>query len=139
MNQTETLLPASRTQPSTDLLPSDDGYVPDSISPARYYNIPGDTVFSTTENLPDDQRSALRWLHAHASEKNMTLAQVASNLRRQDGSPYSATPSTKPSPAGMGLTWITSPARSWIIGSSPRTRSASIASRFSRFASPRRF
>jgi DNA transposition AAA+ family ATPase len=80
---------ATRTT-STDLLPSDDGYVPDSINPARYYNIPGDTVFSTTEHLPDDQRSALRWLHAHASEKNMTLAQVASNLRRNDGSPYSA-------------------------------------------------
>jgi DNA transposition AAA+ family ATPase len=75
---------------SAGLLPSDDGYVPENINPARYYNIPGDTVFSTTEHLPDDQRAALRWLHAHASEKNMTLAQVASNLRRNDGSPYSA-------------------------------------------------
>lgn len=75
---------------STSLLPSDDGEVPLNINPARYYNIPGDTVFASTESLPDDQRAALRWLHAFASERNISLGQVAANLKQANGSPYSS-------------------------------------------------
>jgi DNA transposition AAA+ family ATPase len=55
---------------------------------AKKYNIPGDVVFSTTENLPDDQRAAIRWLHLYATNNDWSLEELCSFLRRKNGAPY---------------------------------------------------
>lgn len=61
-----------------------------SISAARRYSIPGDVVFSSTQELPDEQRGALRWLHTFAADRNVGLADLGRNLQKEDGSNYSA-------------------------------------------------
>lgn len=38
----------------------------------RGTRLPGDAVAQKTEHLPDDVRSAIRWLHAHGDERGLT-------------------------------------------------------------------
>jgi hypothetical protein len=56
---------------------------------AMRYRIPGDVVNKATSTLADDERSALRWLHSFASERNYSLEEVASLLKQDSGKPYS--------------------------------------------------
>lgn len=56
-------------------------------NPGRRYNIGTDRVNKATEALPDDQRSALRWLHNYLAEQNMSTHDVAPFLKR-NGKPY---------------------------------------------------
>jgi DNA transposition AAA+ family ATPase len=51
----------------------------------RRFKIPGDTVNKATADLDDRHRSAVRWLHAHASEQDLSLEEVG-KLVRYDGS-----------------------------------------------------
>ena len=53
------------------------------------YRIPGDVVNKATSTLADDERSALRWLHSFAGERNYSLDEVASLLKQESGKPYS--------------------------------------------------
>lgn len=75
------------TETSTALAKRDDATA-ESITHSRNYNIPGDVVNKATADLPDDQRSAVRWLHAHASEANARLDDIAEKIRRPDGSAF---------------------------------------------------
>ena len=56
---------------------------------AMRYRIPGDVVNKATATLADDERSALRWLHSFAGERNYSLEEVASLLKQDSGKPYS--------------------------------------------------
>lgn len=47
----------------------------------RKFRIAGDVVNKASAELPDDQRSAIRWLHAHASELDLSLADVGKLIR----------------------------------------------------------
>lgn len=51
--------------------------------------IPGDQVNLATADLPEDQRSAIRWLHAYAVDANLTHEELAALLKKEDGQPYS--------------------------------------------------
>jgi len=51
-------------------------------------SIPGDIVNQATAELPDDQRSAIRWLHAHAVTKGWSLEQTAESIRRNSNTLY---------------------------------------------------
>lgn len=46
----------------------------------RKFNIPGDVVFRATAELPDNQRSAIRGLHAWAVENDISIAEQAKTL-----------------------------------------------------------
>lgn len=48
---------------------------------ARRFKIPGDVVNRATADLPDDQRSSIRWLHAHAADNDLNLAEVGKLIR----------------------------------------------------------
>jgi DNA transposition AAA+ family ATPase len=50
-------------------------------APKRRMQIPGDQVNKATAELPDDQRSAIRRLHAHAYEGNLNLAEAGELIR----------------------------------------------------------
>jgi len=47
----------------------------------RNFRIPGDVVNRATADLPDDQRSAIRWLHHYAIEHDLSLADLGRKLR----------------------------------------------------------
>ncbi|HEX7861836.1 MAG TPA: ATP-binding protein [Verrucomicrobiae bacterium] len=61
---------------------------PRVIGNTRKLNIPGDLVNRVTQNLPDEQRSALRWLHAYAQEENLSATEVGNLLKRDGGKRY---------------------------------------------------
>lgn len=48
------------------------------------FKVPGDVVNRATADLPDEQRSLIRWLHSHAAETNLSLKQVAERIRYDD-------------------------------------------------------
>lgn len=45
------------------------------------FGIAGDVVNKATADLPDDQRSAVRWFHAHVSERGLSLGEAAQLVR----------------------------------------------------------
>jgi DNA transposition AAA+ family ATPase len=53
------------------------------------YRLTGDAVNQATANLPDAHRSELRWLHAYASENNVSLDDLAAMLKKPNGDTYS--------------------------------------------------
>jgi DNA transposition AAA+ family ATPase len=53
------------------------------------HRIPGDVVNKATSNLEDEERSALRWLHSYGSERNLSLEEIASLLKQDNGKSYS--------------------------------------------------
>jgi DNA transposition AAA+ family ATPase len=55
---------------------------------ARRFKIPGDVVNRATAELPDHQRSALRWLHAHGAENDYTLAELGRKIRYDETTVY---------------------------------------------------
>jgi hypothetical protein len=46
--------------------------IPQKFSPKLIQHATGDLVNKATAELPDDQRSAIRWLHNHAHERGLT-------------------------------------------------------------------
>jgi DNA transposition AAA+ family ATPase len=48
---------------------------------ARKMRIPGDVVNRATADLPDDQRSLIRWLHSHAVDQNLSLDELGKLVR----------------------------------------------------------
>jgi DNA transposition AAA+ family ATPase len=55
---------------------------------AKKYNIGTDVVVGWTESLPEDQRTAVRWLHTYACQNDYSFAELANFLRRKNGAPY---------------------------------------------------
>ena len=47
----------------------------------KKFRIAGDVVNKATEDLPDDQRSAVRWLHAHAAALDLSLEEIGTLIR----------------------------------------------------------
>jgi DNA transposition AAA+ family ATPase len=47
----------------------------------RKFRVAGDVVNKATADLPDDQRSAIRRLHAHAAENDLTLSELGKLVR----------------------------------------------------------
>lgn len=55
---------------------------------ARKFRIPGDVVNKATEKMSDENRSAIRWLHAYASEQNISLADLGAKVRYDESTLY---------------------------------------------------
>jgi len=51
--------------------------------------IPGDQVNKATADLPDEQRSALRWLHNYAISNNFGCEDLGAMLKQENGRAYS--------------------------------------------------
>lgn len=51
-------------------------------------NVPGDTVNRATADLPDNQRSAIRWLHSHALDQGWTMAETAKQIKKAENTLY---------------------------------------------------
>lgn len=51
--------------------------------------IPGDVVNKATADLPEEQRSLIRWLHHYAVTANLSHEDLAPLLKKDDGKPYS--------------------------------------------------
>ena len=51
-------------------------------------SIPGDTVNRATADLPDRQRSAIRWLHSHALEQGWTMQETANKIKKAENTLY---------------------------------------------------
>lgn len=51
--------------------------------------IPGDVVNKATQDLPDDQRSAIRGMHAYAVDHHLSNVEVGRLLKNEQGKPYS--------------------------------------------------
>lgn len=49
--------------------------------PGKRLHIPGDVVNKSTQDLPDEQRAMIRWLHGYAHENNMSLTEVGDIIR----------------------------------------------------------
>jgi DNA transposition AAA+ family ATPase len=62
---------------------------PLSTSANIKFKIPGDRVNKATEDLPDEQRSLIRWVHAYYEEHAFELDELAAKLKKPDGSAYS--------------------------------------------------
>lgn len=55
----------------------------------RRMTIPGDEVNRATQDLPDDQRSAIRGMHAYAIEENLSNDEVGALLQDENKKSYS--------------------------------------------------
>jgi DNA transposition AAA+ family ATPase len=44
------------------------------------YQVPGDVVNQATQNLPDEERSLVRWFHAHGCELNVSNRELATKI-----------------------------------------------------------
>lgn len=55
---------------------------------ARRFKIPGDAVNRATADLPDDERSAIRWLHAYASQFDLSLRELKELLHYDESTLY---------------------------------------------------
>lgn len=53
------------------------------------YRISGDVVNKATRDLPDDQRSEIRWLHNYGASNNLSLEDLGDLLKKQGGGTYS--------------------------------------------------
>jgi len=51
-------------------------------------SIPGDAVNKATAELPDKQRSAIRWLHSHALDQGWTVADAAKQIHKAENTLY---------------------------------------------------
>jgi len=62
-----------------------------SLSANNKLKIPGDKVNKATANLPDEQRSLVRWIHAYYEDGSLSLDELAARLKQPSGRPYSRT------------------------------------------------
>ena len=70
----------SPASPATSPVPEE--HSPGVIAMAgRKFRIAGDEVNRATADLPDEQRSAIRWLHAHAAENDLSLNDLGQLVR----------------------------------------------------------
>jgi hypothetical protein len=86
-----TATPPEKIEPAVE---SDTALVPATSRGALAMNaikfrIPGDTIHTATEELPDAERDALRWFGAYCRRKNLDKDQVAALLRKPAGGYYS--------------------------------------------------
>lgn len=56
---------------------------------ARKFRIPGDVVNKATVELPDEQRSAIRWLHDFGNSRDHSMDELGSLLKKDSGQAYS--------------------------------------------------
>ncbi len=56
---------------------------------AGKFQIPGDRINLATSDLPDNQRSAIRWAAGYCRAKNLHHAEFAALIKKPDGTPYS--------------------------------------------------
>lgn len=68
------------TPPLTSVPPEGTAPGPEATGAKRFY-IPGDEVNRATADLPDHQRSAIRWLHAYAAEQDLGLTDLGKLVR----------------------------------------------------------
>jgi DNA transposition AAA+ family ATPase len=45
------------------------------------FKLPGDVVNKATAELPEEQRSLIRWLHAYACDRNLSMSDLAAKVR----------------------------------------------------------
>jgi hypothetical protein len=57
---------------------------------ARRFTISGDAIARATTDLPDREREAIKWLAGYCVAKNISHREVAGQIRKKDGEPYSA-------------------------------------------------
>lgn len=50
----------------------------------KRFKIPGDVVNKATAELPDNQRSAIRWLHAYGAENDLSNAELGALIKVSD-------------------------------------------------------
>jgi DNA transposition AAA+ family ATPase len=55
---------------------------------SRKFTIPGDVINMATADLPDAQRSLIRWLAAHCTERDISAHGIAAKLKQSNGKPY---------------------------------------------------
>lgn len=55
----------------------------------RRFRIAGDVIARATAELPERQRSALRWLAQYAAKQNLTNEEAGARLKQPNGKPYS--------------------------------------------------
>jgi DNA transposition AAA+ family ATPase len=68
-------------QPQQTTVPTDPTNEGLAAMQGRKFRIPGDIVNRATASLPDDQRSAIRWMHNHCAELDLDLDQAAEKIR----------------------------------------------------------
>jgi len=59
-------------------------------SAARRFAISGDVIARAVADLPDREREAIKWLVGYCIAKNMSHREVAAQLLKKDGEPYSS-------------------------------------------------
>lgn len=74
--------------PEETPLDSIDERAPRSGGGGRKFNIAGDVVHRAAAHLPERQRLAITWLHAHGWDNNIGLDDLAHQLRRGEGGRY---------------------------------------------------
>ena len=80
---------AERTPPTINLNVVEDA--PPALAPsvhATRWGVRMADVYAATNDLPDDQKGAIRWLDHHARQKNLTLREVGALLKDARGNPY---------------------------------------------------
>lgn len=53
------------------------------------FTIAGDKITAATADLPERERTALRWAHSYCVAKNLSHADLAAKLKQSNGEPYS--------------------------------------------------
>lgn len=89
------------------------GLVPQGFSPKTISQAAGDIVNKATADLPDDQRSAIRWLHNHACDLGLTQ-EATGKLIGYSGAAISQLFSGKYSPVEPIVAAINSFQKLWI-------------------------
>jgi DNA transposition AAA+ family ATPase len=84
---TPTLL-AEKSRPILDLTVVDPPQQPASVHAPRWGVRMAD-VYAATNELPEEQKGAIRWLDHYARSKNLTLREVAALLKDSRGNAYS--------------------------------------------------
>ncbi|HYE32712.1 MAG TPA: AAA family ATPase [Methylomirabilota bacterium] len=72
---------------SDALLPSGPTLGPEARA-AQRFSVPGDIVQRVTADLPEEQRTAIRWLHGYAREKNLGYQEIGAKLKRGENKTY---------------------------------------------------
>lgn len=73
--------PPGTTATAVSTEPTDESTPGVAAMQARRFRIPGDEVNRATADLPDEQRSAIRWFHAHAAENDLSLNDLGQLVR----------------------------------------------------------
>jgi len=78
------------SEESTKLLLNNEAATPGVLaSHAPRFRLPGDLVAKATSALPDEQRSAIKWLATWCAESKLDLKHLEGRLKKTNGQPYS--------------------------------------------------